>query len=401
MSRKPVVMPSLSDTMKEGHLRRWLKQPGDPVRKGEALAEIESDKAVMDLEAFSDGFLAGPLAREDADYPVGATLAYLSDEATDADEASETANREPASQAQEDTAAADAERKTTPAPKPGSKAPSRTDTKTTAPGENERESERPLLSPYARALARDLGLEPEMLARYFPQPIRSHQVIAAAMGALPPDLSAGPPLRYKWLTPMRRSIAEHMTAATHIPTFRVSARLPVGRLQTLARERSLSFTLLMARALAQTVEQHPRFNDAYTPLGLARRKRVDVGIAVDIPGGLVTPVLRDASQRSLEELEQDWQRLKQQSLQQRLRPEDYQGATIYLSNLGMFPHVRRFDAIVPLGACAILALGAADQGQVEATLSADHRVVYGADAARFLESLAQRLDRPEDLLESP
>ena len=397
MSRKPVVMPSLSDTMEEGHLRRWLKQPGDPVRKGEALAEIESDKAVMDLEAFSDGFLAGPLAREDADYPVGATLAYLSDEATEADEASETADAEPATMAHEKTAAAVAAHESTPAPESESN-----DLSAAAiAARHEDQKGRPLLTPYARALARDLGLEPEMLARYFPQPIRSHQVIAAAMGALPPDLSAGPPLRYKWLTPMRRSIAEHMTAAAHIPTFRISARLPVGRLQTLAREHSFSFTLLMARALAQTVEQHPRFNDAYTPLGLARRKRVDVGIAVDIPGGLVTPVLRDASQRSLDELGQDWQRLKQQSLQQRLRPEDYQGATIYLSNLGMFPHVRRFDAIVPLGACAILALGAADQGQVEATLSADHRVVYGADAARFLESLAQRLDRPEDLLESP
>jgi len=200
---------------------------------------------------------------------------------------------------------------------------------------------------------------------------------------------------------MRRSIAEHMSAAAHIPTFRVSARLPVGKLQTLAHERTLSFTLLMARALAQTVERHPQFNDAYTPLGLAQRKRIDVGIAVDIPGGLVTPVLRDAAKRSLDDLRQDWQRLKQQGRQQRLRPEDYQGATIYLSNLGMFPHVRRFDAIVPLGACAILALGAADQGLVEATLSADHRVVYGADAARFLESLAERLDHPENLIDSP
>ncbi len=400
MSRKPIVMPSLSDTMKEGHLRRWLKQPGDPVHKGEALAEIESDKAVMDLEAFSDGFLAGPLAKEDADYPVGATLAYLSDVATDVDEPGEAADTESTPQAHEETSAAVAEHKSTPAPKPGSDDQTRTNIETASPANNEEEKGRPLLSPYARALAQDLGLDPEMLARYFPQPIKSTQVIAAAMGALPPDLSAGPPLRYKWLTPMRRSIADHMTAAAHIPTFRVSARLPVGRLQTLARERSLSFTLLMARALAQTVELHPRFNDAYTPLGLAQRKRVDVGIAVDIPGGLVTPVLRDAASRSLDELGQDWLRLKQQSLQQKLSPEDYQGATIYLSNLGMFPHVRRFDAIVPLGASAILALGAADQGQVEATLSADHRVVYGADAARFLESLSEQLDQPEGLLKS-
>jgi len=125
------------------------------------------------------------------------------------------------------------------------------------------------------------------------------------------------------------------------------------------------------------------------------RERVDVGIAVDVPEGLVTPVLRDVSGRSLEELAGEWKELREKVASRRLEQRDYTGATFYLSNLGTFSRVARFDAIVPLGSAAILALGAEQEGFAEFTLSCDHRVVYGADAARFLETLAGYLEKPE------
>jgi len=145
------------------------------------------------------------------------------------------------------------------------------------------------------------------------------------------------------------------------------------------------------------VEKHPDLNAAYTPLGLAVRKQVDVGIAVDRPGGLLTPVIRDAASRPMHELATDWQQLKQKVTSARLQPRDYQGATIYLSNLGMFEGISRFNAIVPTGACAILAVAASQDGVAELTLSVDHRVVYGAEAARFLQTLKTFLASPKKL----
>jgi len=197
---------------------------------------------------------------------------------------------------------------------------------------------------------------------------------------------------------MARAVAENMSATLNTPTFRTSARLPLAAVRTLAHQKGHSTTLLLARACAHAVEAHPRFNAVYTPRGLARRERVDVGIAVDIPDGLVTPVIRDAAGRPLDELAEDWRILKDKVKRRRMVPEDYQGATFYLSNLGVFEVVTRFDAIVPLGAAAILALGAEHGGMAEFTLSCDHRMVFGADAARFLETLSSLLGDPGGLV---
>ena len=199
---------------------------------------------------------------------------------------------------------------------------------------------------------------------------------------------------------MHRAIVENMNATLHTPTFQLSAELPFAPLQKVAKTRKLSLTLLLARAAALSITEHPKFNMVYTQSRLAVRERIDVGIAVDVPGGLVTPVIRDVAESSLAKLSKDWQSLKAKAQQQRLVASDYQGATFYISNLGMFPTVRSFDAIVPLGAAAILAIGAVDTsdpgsgGKAIFTLNCDHRVVYGADAARFMETLEKRLSDP-------
>ncbi len=405
MKRAPIKMPVLSDTMKTGHLLGWKKQPGEAVKKGDVLAEIESDKAIMDLEAFSDGYLAGPLAEADSDIPVGQVIGYLTDspesEAPKPEQPPEptaATDREKPASAEPSTAPADQgnDAVTASAQIDTPSQPNMTPNEPTAQSSPAR---RMPASPYARGLARELGVD---LAQLSPGPrgfIDSQQVLAAALQGPLPDLEAGPPFRYKLLTRMHRSVADNMSNTVHTPTFRVTAEMPVTEITVLAHDQKYSLTLLLARAAALTVTDEPRFNMAYTPMGLAVRDRVDVGIAVDMPGGLVTPVLRDAAGRDLPALNEDWRKLRDKARQQRLTPTEYQGATFYLSNLGMFPSVRSFDAIVPLGAAAILAVASARNGKALMTLTCDHRVVYGADAARFFEGLEKRLQNPEKLLD--
>ncbi len=393
MSTQEFTMPGLSDTMQSGHLVRWLKQPGDKINKGDVIAEVESDKAIMDVEAFGSGYLTGPLAQENSDYPVGAVLAYLSDEAGVADQ--QTSQKESTAteiDAQLSSAATTAQSASDPAPTHEAADASAQSSARPAPHPaSHHASGKHRVSPFARGLAQELGIDLASVPANAMGIIKSPQVIAAALRGPQPDLDAGPPWRYKLFTPMHRAVADHMQATVSTPSFHVSANIGIEALHQLAQQKHLSFTLLLARVLALTTLEHPNFNAAYTPFGLALRDRVDVGIAVDMPAGLVTPVLRDMAQRPLDELAKEWSALKKKVLRQRLQPQDYQGATIYLSNLGMFEGITRFDAIVPSGASAILALGAAHDGIADATITADHRVVYGADAARFLQTLNKKL----------
>jgi pyruvate dehydrogenase E2 component (dihydrolipoamide acetyltransferase) len=164
-----------------------------------------------------------------------------------------------------------------------------------------------------------------------------------------------------------------------------------------AQTHHYSVSLLLARACSLAIVAHPLFNAAYTPDGLARRERVDIGIALDSGDGLITPVLRDAAGRSLAELAEDWSSLRLKVKNRRLVPADYSGATFYISNLGVFPVVCAFDSIIPVGASAILSVAACGQQGAFSTLTCDHRVVFGADAAGFLQTLEQYLREPNRL----
>ncbi len=254
------------------------------------------------------------------------------------------------------------------------------------------------ITPLARELAAELGIDPATLPPGPDGVIRAGQVLAAALAAPAPDLSHSPPHQVALPSALRWKVALNMQRTTDTPMFRICVSADLKPLQDHARQHELSLTLLLARACALAIQAHPLLNQAWTPKGLARFERIDIGIAMDIGEGLVTPVLRDVAGRPLEELAEDWRILKDKTRRRRLRPEDYEGATFYLSNLGTFPKVRQFDAIVPLGSSAILAVAAADaDGRTRLTLSCDHRVVFGADAARFLDTLSARLERPQSL----
>jgi pyruvate dehydrogenase E2 component (dihydrolipoamide acetyltransferase) len=411
--REAITMPVLSDTMTTGRLVRWLKQPGDPVKKGESVAEIESDKAIMDVEVYRDGYLEGPLAPVDTDIPVKQPIGYVVDQPGKAaappppaikpgkakpapDKApSKPEVSKPATPA---TAAAPAEKtkaaEQTPAtgPKETPAAPASPIVSAPAPAQL---PEGPLASPYARALAQDLGIDIGQVQPGVDGQIHAAEVLATAMRGPRPDLEAGPPYRIVRPSAMQEAVARNMAATIHTPTFRVSTRISLHALEDAAKEKQRSLTLLIARACALSIRKHPRLNAVHTANGLAQRDRVDIGIAVDLGEGLVTPVLRDAAERPLDELAEDWRILHEKAERQRLTPGDYRGATFYVSNLGVFPNVHQFDTVVPLGAAAILAVAAMISESASFTLSCDHRVVFGAEAARFLATLKDFVEKPQ------
>ncbi|HUI95846.1 MAG TPA: dihydrolipoamide acetyltransferase family protein [Xanthobacteraceae bacterium] len=376
--RHVIAMPALSDTMNNGRLVKWIKAVGDPVRKGETIAEVETDKAVMEVEAFHDGYLSGPLAAEGSEMPVGEPIGYIAESRAESDQAMPAAAAPAQARARAPAAVA--------AGQPA--APARTRAGA-AHGDGIR------ASPYARRMARELGVDVAELGSSAGA-VRADAVLDAAQRAAthqsaPSSLSwpeAGPPYRIVRPTSLRDAMARHMIASVATPTFRVTAQLALEALKQTADRRQISLTLLLARACAQTVLTMPFFNAAYTPDGLAMRERVDIGIAVDTPDGLVAPVLRDVAQRPMEVLAADWRALRDRVERRRLVPADYEGATFYLSNLGTFPVVQSFDAVLPRGATGILCVAAAHGEHTLVTLVCDHRVVAGADAARFLARLS-------------
>ena len=388
---QPISMPALSDTMNNGRLVRWVKKIGDPIKKGESVADVETDKAVMDVEAFHDGYLAGPLAAEGSEMPVGATIGYIADrpEAT-LPAAVATASPPHAQTAGSVAVAVDA---TLPRPTPAAPAapaaPSTSPTPTAPLSVPPPAPQRIRASPYARRLAQQRGLD-------VMQP-----TAGAAQRSTPPDFAAEPPIRVERASSVREALARNMTASLATPTFRVTARLALAPLLAASKDTGMSLTLLLARACALTVKTHRLFNAVYTPEGFALRERVDVAIAVDTPDGLVAPVIPDVAGRALAELAVDWRNLRDKALGRRLSAQDSQGATFYLSNLGMFSVVHSFDAVLPLGAAAILCVAAADGDRTSFTLGCDHRVLAGADAARFLQSLAEYLANPDRITDTP
>jgi pyruvate dehydrogenase E2 component (dihydrolipoamide acetyltransferase) len=376
---QPIRMPALSDTMNNGRLLRWVKNVGDPIKKGEAIAEVETDKAVMDVEAFYDGYLAGPLAAADSEMPVGGIMGYIADTPGPAAPVSPEPSPPKVGKATV-SAPAGAGLDATPTPPPP-----------VSP-------QRVRASPYARRLAQELGVDVRQVVSAQGD-VHADAVVGAARQPVIPELAAGPPFRLQRISSAREALARNMVSSVATPTFRVTARFALAPLQVVAKDTRMSLTLLLARAAALTVRAHQLFNAVYTHDGLAVRERVDVGIAVDTPDGLVAPVLRDVTARPLAELAVDWRTLHEKTVNHRLRPQDYEGATFYLSNLGMFPVVHSFDAVLPQGAAAILCVAAADGDRTSFTLECDHRVLAGADAARFLQTFAEWLASPQRLTE--
>lgn len=394
-----VVMPALELTQETGKLVAWRKKEGERVTKGEPLLEVETDKAVVEIEAPGEGILVGIRAREGAVIPVGQIIAWIvmPGEAAPADEPALRAEGRGASTARRATGA---EARTS----------------------NEASGTKAKLSPKARRLAREQGIDINRLHGSGPGgEILSSDILAAAesKGAAGPGVAASAG-GVEPLSSIARLMAERTTQSwTSVPHFfvvrevdaaaLVEARERLGAKAEKAKGVRLTHTDLLIALVARALARHPRMNASWTGDGIRNNRDVNIGVAMAVESGVVAPAIQNASTADLGEIAFQRRDLTQRAKANKLRPTDVSGATFTLSNLGMYG-VDAFTAIINPPQAGILAVGRiADRivpvhGQpgirpmMTLTLSCDHRVVDGVHAADFLDDLAKSIGDARNLL---
>jgi len=454
-----VHMEALSPTMEEGEVIRWLKDEGDEIAQGDVLAEIETDKATMELTARGAGVLRKKILGEGATAPVGTVIGVIADADEDIDalldevsanggapaaEATDAAE-EAAGAADEGEPAEDAGDTGGQAPEPavapasgaaasaaGSVAPQ--PTRQPADG-------RVKASPLARRLAADADLDIALVEgsgpggritradveRAVEEGVQAPSSGAAGAGAGAPKPAAaggpvfveprydGPEVEEVPVSQMRKSIAKRLVQSLGpVPTFYLTRDVDMTRLmeaRTRMNERlesqglKVSVNDLIIKATALALKRHPEVNAQWHEDHIKRFHRVDIGVAVAVDDGLITPVVRGADQKGAAQIGQEVRELAGRAREKRLQPEEYTGATFSISNLGMFG-IEEFTAIINPPEAGILAVGKVEDRVVvedgegvimprmKVTMSCDHRVIDGATGARFLQTLAELLEEP-------
>lgn len=412
-----VVMPALEMAQESGKLIAWRKKEGDRVSKGEPLLEIETDKAVVEVEAPADGVLAGIKASEGAEIPVGQTIAWIvaPGEQPPADGA--TATAAPVARATSHTGPAQARVAATPAV-------------TSAPDTSAK------ISPKARRLAKELGVDIAAIRGSGPggEVLASDVQAAAHVGTAAPGRPGGPevsgrgapqpaanePGTLEILTSLGRIMAERTTNSwTTVPHFFVSRDIDatalneyrnriVGEIERTHRVR-ITHTDLLVALVARVLLKHPRLNASWTVEGIGLHDHVNMGVAIAVNDGVVAAVIPNAHTASLAEIAIQRRDVSERARAGKLRPADIADATFTISNLGMY-EVDRFTAIITPPQAAILAVGAiadrivavdgkpAVRPMMNVTISCDHRVADGARAAMFLADLAAAFRAPVQVL---
>ena len=407
-------MPALSSTMETGKIVTWLKKPGDRVEKGENILVVESDKADMDVESFHSGILASILIPAGASAPVGAPIALIAESEAEVAQAQEKAKALSAGAAP--TAVSQ------PAPPPAAPSASPAPAPTPAP-QNGSGSQRILASPRAKKLAENLGIDLRTVrgsgpnGRIVAEDVERAAALSAPTAAAPsapaPASVTPPPVAVPLgetvpLSTLQAAVVRNMNASLGVPVFHVGYTITTDNLDQLYQQvkpKGVTLTALLVKAVALTLEKHPLLNASYTENGIHYKSDINIAVAVAMEdGGLITPVLKQANRLDLYEISRRWKDLVERARRKQLQPEEYTSGTFTLSNLGMFG-VDRFDAILPPGQGAILAIGAsrptvvatpekaiAIRSQMQVNLTCDHRVIYGAHAAAFLQDLAQLIE---------
>jgi pyruvate dehydrogenase E2 component (dihydrolipoamide acetyltransferase) len=452
-----ILMPALSPTMEAGNLAKWHVKEGDKVASGDVIAEIETDKATMEVEAVDEGTVAKIVVPEGtADVKVNALIAVLAGEGEDAAAA--------AAPQKGGTTSAPAQSESSSAPKAESKAEAKgaeaqpEAAKPAAPAKAEsaqKTNGRVVASPLARRLAKEGGIALSAIAGSGPQGrIVQRDVEAALKGGAPkaaqPAAAAAAPQAkpalpqgmsdeavQKLFEPgsydvvphdsMRKIIARRLVEAkTTIPHFYLTMDCRIDKLLALraqindaapvtkgekgeAPAYKLSVNDMVIKALAMALVAVPDANVTWTEAGMLKHRRADVGVAVSIPGGLITPVVRNADTKRLSEISNEMKGLAKRARERKLKPEEYQGGTTAVSNLGMFG-VKDFAAVINPPHATILAVGAGEEralvekGQIvvanvmSVTLSTDHRAVDGALGAELLAAFKRYIENPAAML---
>ncbi|HEV2456861.1 MAG TPA: dihydrolipoamide acetyltransferase family protein [Ktedonobacterales bacterium] len=457
-----VVMPKLGDTMEEGKILSWLKKEGDPVKKGDALAEIETEKVNIEVESFSEGVLRKIIAPAGTTVPVGepialtgtadeplpeqasaqaaATIAQtaqgasspqaLAQQETQANAAPETVlppQAQPATSRQQPVSAPALAQMAPPA-EAGANGHIQAAETTTNGG-------RVFISPIARRIAQEHQLDitqiqgtgpggriirEDVEAALVSQPAAQPMIQPAAV-APAPAVPVGPEVEAIPLTNIRKTIAKRLQQSMQTaPHFYVTMAIDATRLgelrervneyaATLPEPQKVTVNDLIVKGVATAIARFPQVNVSFDGEQLLLKKRINVGVAVALEQGLIVPVIRDADKRGVLEIARETRRLVDAARAGKLKPEEFQGGTFSVSNLGMFG-VEEFTAIINPPESAILAVGAivptpvVQDGQVvvrdimKVTLSVDHRAIDGATAARFLQELKRLLEQPLGML---
>jgi pyruvate dehydrogenase E2 component (dihydrolipoamide acetyltransferase) len=401
-------MEALSPTMEEGRLVKWTKHEGDPVKSGDTLAEVETDKAVMELVARADGQLLKVMVPEGTTVPVGNVVAWIG---------------KPGEKLDGDGAAAPASKST---PALEQRAPSAVRSASeVAPAD----ATRVKASPLARRMAKDAGVDLKLVQGSGPggRVIRRdvEQAPTAAVATTPPAVqrTAYGAQRTAYedvpLTQIRKTIAKRLAASIGpIPHFFLTTEIDMERAaeardalnKQLGEEGGkISFNDIIIKAVALALVQHRACNAWFQEDHIRYWNEVHIGMAVAIEDGLITPVIRNADTKSLREIGAESRELAGRARNRRLKPEEYTGATFSVSNLGMFD-IDQFTAVINPPEAGIVAIGsivakAVPDGdrvvvrrRLRVTMSCDHRVIDGATGAAFLKTLKQMLENPLAML---
>lgn len=424
-----VVMAQLSPTMEEGRLVAWKVKEGDQVEAGDILAEVETDKANMDIEALHGGVVRALLAAEGDVVAVGALIGVVADADEDISALLEGAMKRAPEPAVEEVSPPRPEEPSEPAPSEPATLPLTEDAPATI-AQAPHTSGRVKVSPVARRMADAAGVNLAGVSGSGPggRIIKAdvEATIAAGASAVIPATEpramapVGAPRleeRRIELSQMRKAIAKRLVQSIGpIPHFFLTTEIDMG--QALDLRKSLNERLsegkvgvndLLIKVVAEALARHPEINASFEGDAIRRHGSVDIGIAVAVPDGLITPVLRDADRKGLVQISAESADLVARARNRRLTPEEYTGATFSISNLGMLG-IDEFTAIINPPEAAILAVGSTvekpvvEGGEVvvrrrmRVTMSCDHRVIDGAMGAAFLQTLRAMLENPLELV---
>lgn len=445
-------MPALSPTMTEGTLVKWHKQEGDEIVAGDVIAEIETDKATMEVEAVDEGRLGKILVPEGTEgVPVNQPIAILLEEGED-ESALEGLQQKPAVSAPEEKREERAEAPRAEIAEPVSAAATPSTPAAAAPATSagqEKSGERIFVSPLARRMAEQAGLDLRQLKGSGPKGRIVKADVEAALAGKPLEKAAARPaevapptaapapaaapagpgakeladllgLKYRQepLTNMRRTIARRLSEAKQqVPHFYLTVDCEIDALLELRKqlnertggEVKISVNDFVIRAAALALKQVPEANASFDESGLLFYEQADISVAVATPAGLITPIVKQAENKGLATIAREMKDLASRAREGKLKPEEYQGGTFSVSNLGMYG-VRHFQAIINPPQGCILAVGAGEQRPVvkkgslsiatvmSCTLSVDHRVVDGAVGAEFIAAFKKLIEDPITML---
>jgi len=428
-----VHMEALSPTMEEGQLVQWLKSEGDEVSNGDILAEIETDKATMELVARGDGVLRKIFVQAGGTAPVGSVIAVIA--GGDEDISSIQGHGGGTATAVADAPAAPAKEEAAPA-KPSSKPeapkapaqaakPAADAARAPTAAVPADDGGRVKASPLARRLAEELGVDISRVEGSGPggRVVKRDIEAAKEAGVAAPSVAAWSEAGAEYedvpTSQMRKTIAKRLvTSIGPVPTFYLTVDVDMGRVME-ARETinamlekdgiKVSINDIVLKAVAGALRRHPECNAQWHESHVRRFNSVHLGVAVAVEDGLITPVVRDAHAKGIARIGAEVRELAGRAREKKLKPEEYTGATFSVSNLGMFG-IHEFTAIINPPEAGILAVGGVEEaavvenGQVvvrprmRITMSCDHRVIDGATGARFLQTLRAMLEEPTAIL---